>query len=246
MSDPEQPFFSIIIPTYNVARCVAVALESVINQSFKNYECLIMDGMSTDGTLEILKAYKETCSNLKIYSESDKGVYDAMNKGIDKAKGRFIYFMGADDYLLDADVLKRVKDVADSNTTDILYGNVNSPVLGDNYAGEFEAQRLIYMNICHQSIFYRNTVFKTVGNFNTKYRIHSDWDHNLHWFFHPQITATYLEESIAYYDGNGLSAKQKDHAFRKDYIRLVYNYASRKHNKLSITRMLFRGFLERI
>lgn len=154
--------------------------------------------------------------------------------------------MGADDYLLHTKILQRVKDGIERKAVDIIYGNVNSPVLGDNYAGKFDAQRLIYMNICHQSIFYNTTVFKVIGNFNCKYNIHADWEHNLNWFFHPEIASFHINESIAFYDGNGLSAKQKDHSFRKDYLKLVYKYASRKYSTLKITGMLLIGFLKRI
>ncbi len=76
---------SIIIPTYNSAKTIKRCLDSIVAQTYKDYEVLVMDGVSKDGTLEIARSYSD--SHIRIYSEPDKGIYDAKNKGIHKSKG---------------------------------------------------------------------------------------------------------------------------------------------------------------
>ena len=86
---------SIIIPTFNSANTLRRALDSIIGQTLNDLEVLIMDGVSTDQTLDIAKTYND--NRIRIFSEPDNGVYDAMNKGIDKASGEWLYFLGSDD-----------------------------------------------------------------------------------------------------------------------------------------------------
>lgn len=97
---------SIIIPTYNSASVLPRALDSIICQTFTNWEVLIMDGISTDDTLKMAQSYND--SRIRIYSEPDNGIYDAMNKGINKANGEWLYFLGSDDCLFSKDVLSNI------------------------------------------------------------------------------------------------------------------------------------------
>lgn len=247
MSKKSDPFFTIIIPTYNVVDCIKRALDSLVIQSFQNFECLVIDNESNDGSLKILHEYRQTEINLRIYSEKDDGVYDAMNKGVFKSSGKFMYFLGADDYLISEHILKKIHSVIEMTPDmDIVYGNVNSPVLGDHYAGNFDAQKLLSKNICHQSIFFKKSIFQITGTFNLKYKVHADWDHNLKWFFNPNIKVTFIPETIGFYEGDGLSAHHKDYAFRKDYIKLVYRAAGNELNIFSITKLLIRLFFNRV
>ena len=91
------PFISIIIPTFNAESTILKALESILQQTFKDFEILIIDGLSKDKTIEIVENLKD--SRIKIHSDKDIGIYDAMNKGIHYAQGKWLYFIGSDDYL---------------------------------------------------------------------------------------------------------------------------------------------------
>ena len=93
---------SIIIPTYNSASVLAKALDSIVKQNFTDWEVLVMDGVSTDNTIKVAQSYND--SRIHIFSEPDKGIYDAMNKGIEKAQGEWLYFLGSDDWLLNGNV----------------------------------------------------------------------------------------------------------------------------------------------
>ena len=95
---PNSPLITIIIPTYNCDDFIDQALWSVVNQTYQSYELIIVDGRSTDKTLDIIDRYKKDISVL--VSEPDSGIYDAMNKGVNMAKGDWLYFLGADDILI--------------------------------------------------------------------------------------------------------------------------------------------------
>src|SRR5246127_4505724 len=107
MDTSYEPSFSVIIPTYNSAKTISQSIQSVLRQSFTGYEVLIIDGASTDDTLAITSAFNS--ERIKTISEKDRGVYDAMNKGIKLAKGQWLYFLGSDDALYDDSVLEKIK-----------------------------------------------------------------------------------------------------------------------------------------
>ena len=176
-----RPFFSIIIPTYNSSATLAECLESILNQSYQNFEILIVDGVSNDSTIDIINEYAKTNSNIRWVSENDNGIYDAMNKGIKMASADWIYFLGSDDSLFSNDTLLSVKNELDG--FNVIYGNVARKCYSGPYDGEFTQEKIYHQNICHQAIFLNKRVFKVIGYFNQKYKCHADWDHNLKWFF---------------------------------------------------------------
>ena len=216
------PLISIIIPTYNSVATLSVALDSIVNQTFKNWEVFIMDGASVDTTLEIATKYQEKFPH-KIYmhSEKDSGIYDAMNKGIDLVNGEWLYFMGSDDSLYETTTLEKILKFLKPNNYDVIYGNVTSPRFGGVYDDEFTHSKLINKNICHQAIFLNKVVFKKIGNFNLKYKSHADWDHNIRWFFSTKISKKHANLIIANYADGGYSSLNEDLEF-KNYLKQNY------------------------
>src|SRR5688572_7883253 len=100
--------FSIIIPTFNSSLTLRACLDSIAGQTFKNYEVIIMDGLSEDNTIQLANNYRSSLPNLRVISEKDYGIYDAMNKSIKIAKGSWLYFMGSDDFFYDRGVLENI------------------------------------------------------------------------------------------------------------------------------------------
>ncbi|MDR1764097.1 MAG: glycosyltransferase [Dysgonamonadaceae bacterium] len=223
------PFFSIIIPTYNSEKTLKKCLESVINQKFDDFEVVIIDGVSSDKTLEIAENYSD--SRIKIFSEKDKGIYDAMNKGIDKSTGRWLYFLGSDDELFDNEVLSLICNTIQSSTEKIVYGNVL--VSGDSgwakndniYDGIFALEKILRKNICHQAIFYHKSVFDSIGYFNTSYSVSADWDFNLRCY--AKYIFLYVNTKIAKFSGGNTSFAHKDAEFHKNYARNILKYFER-------------------
>jgi glycosyltransferase involved in cell wall biosynthesis len=224
------PKISIIIPTYNAEATLTTALNSVQMQTFPQYEVLIMDGASGDETINIAKKYKETDSRFLLFSEKDKGIYEAMNKGIGKARGEWIIFLGSDDSLYDNEVLLKIDSlIKEKKDLRMIYGNVMlSESIGFNhdslvFAGEFHSSRLLQMNICHQAIFYNKSLFKEFGPFNTKYKLLADWDFNLRCF--NLVDPYYCDIIVANFFAGAKSSKNNDEAFKNDLIRnLVFTY----------------------
>ena len=205
---------SIIIPTYNSEDYLNQALKSIVNQTFKDIEVLIMDGLSSDKTVEIAEKFKQDLPQIQIYSDKDNGIYDAMNKGIKKAKGEWIYFMGSDDTFYENKTLQNFKDL-EKLELDILYGNVYSNNFNGLYDGEFSLTKLIKKNVCHQAMFYRKKVFEKKGNFNLKYKVYADWDFNIRCFFSKKINTKYHNFTVANFADGGYSSLNNDQRFNR-------------------------------
>src|ERR1700722_7114991 len=167
-----QPLITMIVPSFNAEASISRCLDSIINQTFQDYETLVIDGSSSDNTLNIVQSFSAQNARIICNSEKDKGIYDAMNKGIEMANGEWLLFLGSDDQLYDDKVLENIAGALRSASTgniDMVYGNVK--VIGeavwardgDNYDGPFTVKKLFLKNICHQSIFYKKSVFAKVG-----------------------------------------------------------------------------------
>ncbi len=207
------PFLSIIIPTYNSGSAINKSMESICNQSFTDYEVIIVDGVSSDETVHVAQSYLEKHAEIKIFSEPDQGVYDAMNKGIKISKGEWLYFLGSDDKLFESNVLDKISAELKTTDAEVVYGNVFSTRFSGIYAGELKKEDLIRKNICHQSIFFKRSVFKKTGLFDLKYKAHADWDHNFKWFLSDSIKHKYVELTIADYADGGFSSRTGDPIF---------------------------------
>lgn len=224
---------SIIIPTYNSERTLGNTIESILLQSFEDFEVLIMDNISVDGTLTIAHGFND--KRIQVYSEKDRGIYDAMNKGIERSNGEWLYFLGSDDFLFSNDVLKNISAVVFDS--DVIYGNVHSSRFYGIYDGEFDENKIQNRNICHQAIFFNKAVFKKTGKFDTYFKALSDWDHNFKWFFNETIKRKYVNIVVAEYADGGFSSTMIDKSFLflKDWKLMIM-----KRGRLSMTsRIIF-------
>src|SRR5690349_21105763 len=140
---PAAPLISIVTVVLNAADTLERTIQSVVQQPFRDYEYLILDGGSTDGTLQIVCKYESAIAYWN--SEPDSGLYDAMNKGVGIAKGQWIFFLGADDVLV-ANLADVATELRDADT--VYYGDVYMPRRGRIYDGAFSAYKLMFQNIC--------------------------------------------------------------------------------------------------
>jgi len=221
------PKISIITVSYNAEQCIEQSILSVLGQTYKNIEYIIVDGGSTDKTVEVINRYDD----LLYYwiSEPDKGIYDAMNKGLKVATGDWIYFLGAGDILLNV-IDKIVNNFTDDKK--VYYGDVYRTDLLKVFNGKFSKFRSARMSICHQAIFYPASIIKRLG-FNTKYKVQGD--HNLNMEIEGQVgySFEYFNAVVCIYEGGGFSAVTRDEAFFKDRLgivkknfpKIVYYYA---------------------
>lgn len=168
---------SIIIAVRNAENTIERCINSVLCQNNKNTEIIIIDGQSTDGTLDIVKKYKEKIDIL--VSEKDNGVYDAMNKGIHNASGDVLAFLNSDDWYCE-NVLERVEGIfKNNNGIKMVYGDVlleNELATSKRVADDNFLSTLLNFNICHQCVFTKKEVFENIGMFNTEYQYAAEYD----------------------------------------------------------------------
>ncbi len=210
---------SIITPTLNSMKTIGRAIDSVLSQDFERLEHIVIDGESTDGTLEIVKEY----SQVKLFSGPDTGIYDAMNKGIAAASGEWVYFLGSDDYFTDERVLKDLNSFFTSDL-DIFYGDIYDDHMKHRYDGPFDRVKICLRNISHQAIFLKRSIFQKTGPFDTTYDSYADWDHNMRWMLDNSVKKQYVDRVIAVYSGIGYSNQNPDLKFKRDrfYRYLCY------------------------
>ncbi len=218
---PSNPLLSIITVTYNAEHFINTCIEKLQAQTFKNFEHIIVDGASTDNTLSIVLDQQKLHNNIALISEPDKGIYDAMNKGINASRGEWIFFLGADDYFYTNTILEEVEHYLTGCKYNILYGNVWYQKLNKIYDGEFDIEKILKHNICHQSIFYNQTVFKLHGQFNLKYKQEADYEFNLRCWLQKRVIHQFIPYTIAFYSDGGNSSFARDTDLVKDYPKLI-------------------------
>ncbi|WP_162875467.1 glycosyltransferase family 2 protein [Sphingomonas crusticola] len=168
------PLFSIVTVTYKNLAGLKRTAESVLNQVHSDYEWLIIDGGSQDGTLQYLESIDNDFIN--IVSEPDGGIFDAMQKGLNRSRGKYVIFMNAGDMFAGSEVLAKVRDAIGTSEPDIVYGDAIEEGVGSHYlkpARAPAANRYVLFTH-HQAIFYRTARARAVG-YDQSYRWSADW-----------------------------------------------------------------------
>jgi glycosyltransferase involved in cell wall biosynthesis len=176
LATASKPLLSIITIVFNGGKTLQKTIEHVINQDYKNYEYIIIDGGSSDNSVDIIKRYGKYLSFW--ISEKDNGIYDALNKGISKTKGDIIGIINSDDWY-EPGAFKHIADHYSANPgADIYYGLLRFWTAGNNVMAVqgYTDEYLTYGMISHPTCFVKKTVYDTYGTFNTKYRIAADYD----------------------------------------------------------------------
>ena len=218
--------FTIIIPTFNSEQYIGTCLQSIVNQDCDDFEVLILDGLSGDNTVKIAAgiAAAHPEKRIRIISEKDSGIYDAMNKGLRLATCEWVYFLGSDDHLYSRDVLSKIKPVALSGGYDVIYGNVFHEDFKKIYDGEFNDEKICRDGICHQSIFYKRQLLLDRGGYRTDMKAYAHiyldkilfTDNTVHWKF--------LDLVIASYAGRGFSRTHFDEVYWNQAEKLLNDH----------------------
>ncbi|WP_148630520.1 glycosyltransferase family 2 protein [Bacillus sp. E214] len=175
-----EPLISIITVCYNSECTIKKTIESVLSQTFSNYEYLIVDGKSNDKTVEIINSYIDKFNGKMSYiSETDNGIYDAMNKGINLCKGKLIGILNSDDWY-EEDCLEKVVERYESNASngmDVIYGALRLIKNEKEYEIVFKNHEFIKERmINHPSCFISRAIYEEFGGYNTKYKISADYE----------------------------------------------------------------------
>jgi glycosyltransferase involved in cell wall biosynthesis len=219
-----KPRLSIIIPTYNSAKTIEGTLNSIVSQQAAAIECMIIDGRSHDDTIDIVKKMARNHPFIQYVSEADKGIYDAMNKGIERTTGDYLYFMGSDDVFYNAHVLKSVFAEPAFGTVDLIYGDVLFKHSGVRHGEEKTYLKLIrdLDNIPHQSIFYARGIFNNVGTYDLKYSLYADYDLNIKCFRNEVLTKKYIGNVICIFNEKGASHYRRSQDRFITYVHELY------------------------
>ncbi len=205
---------SIITVCYNAAATLEKTIQQVLAQTYAPLEYIVVDGASTDGTLDLLRCYSDRITTL--ITEPDEGIYQAMNKGVARATGDWVYFANADDYLLDDEVVADVMAYSQAHPDcDFIYGNHETRHLG-NVAGrhyepappEETLAELVYLGNCfiQPASFFSADLFKVLGPFCERYKIAADYDWFVRLLAHPELMVHHIPRAIASYSQGGASS----------------------------------------
>jgi glycosyltransferase involved in cell wall biosynthesis len=201
------PALSIITINFNNAQGLQRTMESVINQTFSDYEYIIIDGGSTDGSVEMIKKYE---NKVRYWvSEKDNGVYDAQNKGLEKAQGEYIQVLNSGDELASHTILEDVF-LNKVYTDDILYGNMhiqNKNIQKKGYMpSRITKSHMIKDTLWHPVSFVKRSFIKKVGLYNVQYKITADYDWFLRALFLHNASTYYINKFIVIFYEDGLSS----------------------------------------
>lgn len=223
---------SIITVVYNGIKTIEQTIKSVLQQSYKNIEYIIIDGLSTDGTQSIIEKYKKNIAYF--ISEKDDGLYDAMNKGISKATGDIIGIINSDDWYVE-NIIEKIVRYFEQNEVELVYGKIIS--IAQDGVERLSVQRPLddiwyCMVTPHPSVFVKKSVYKKFGTFNTAYKISADYDYLLR-VYSQNVKFGYLDEVIAYFRCGGISTLRQKEMWDEAYI-ISMKYINTCSNKEEI------------
>ncbi|MDD3079169.1 MAG: glycosyltransferase family 2 protein [Paludibacter sp.] len=216
------PELSIITINRNNADGLKKTIESVVYQTYTDFEYIVIDGNSTDNSVDVIKAY---AFNINYWvSEPDLGIYNAMNKGLRKAMGEYCLFLNSGDYLVDSNVLSTVFE--NNFNEDLIYGDQlieqnQSLVKRTFLIPEYITFRsFMSSTLPHQCTFIRRSLFLVVGLYNENNKIVSDWEFNVLALFKYNCSLRKIDIAISVYDTNGISSSM-------DYME-IHNHEKRQ------------------
>ncbi|MCA3239828.1 MAG: glycosyltransferase [Rubrivivax sp.] len=220
------PLISIVIPTFRSAALLPGAIDSIAAQTWRDFELIVSDGASDDGTSDLARGRAAELPALQVDSRPDSGVYDAINRGIALARGEWVLVLGSDDRLHAPDTLARAAEALRASTAELVHGDVrmmaDSPdgvPAGGRYAGPMPLARLLKANVCQQAIFYRRSLWQRLGGFEPRYRLWADWAFNLRAAF--EAPPQWIDLIVADYAATGMSARQSDAVLQAEMPELI-------------------------
>jgi glycosyltransferase len=209
---------SIITATYNSEKTIKSCLQSVKSQDYENIEHIIIDGKSTDNTLSFLSKYAESNPNVTYITEPDKGIYDALNKGLQLATGDVLGFLHSDDEFYDQSTITKIAAAFDQNNPDGVYGNLNYiSSTDDTRVIRFWKSKPFQHKMLtegwmppHPTLFLKSKVYHKHGPFDLSYKISADYDFILRIFKDDALRFTYIAETITNMRMGGASSNFKN------------------------------------
>ena len=226
----DQPLISVITVVYNGEMHLEQTINSIINQTYNNVEYIVIDGGSKDGTLDIIRKYDSAIDYW--ISEPDKGIADAMNKGISLATGEYIVFIHADDYFYSNKVINNAINIIDKESNIIMFPVLFGEKLVEIIPRKFNWWVNFKIPACHQGILCKLDLFRNIGDFDTQFKIDMDYDFLLR-AYRRKVKAQRVTSVLSVMRDTGISS-------RKDINSLLqrFNEERKVHKKNYHSRIL--------
>ena len=211
--------FTVITVNYNNGNELRRTIESVVRQSFRDFEYIVIDGASTDNSLDVIREYSDDIDFW--VSEPDSGVYNAMNKGLRHVHGDYVNFMNSGDTFYSPQVLEQID--REITGVDILFGNVCDANTGKRYGGIKAGSDVTFLTLkkeilCHQGTFYRSEIFD-LHPYDETLKIIADWKLNVQSIVFDNCKVKTVDTIVANYDLTGMSSTQsKLHAQERQQV----------------------------
>lgn len=200
---------TVITPCYNSVKTIERTLECIENQTYKNIEYIIIDGGSTDGTLELIEQHRNKLpQQFQLISEKDNGIYDAMNKGIGLAHGKLIGIVNSDDWY-ENDTVEQVVNHYQGNLYEVIYGMQRTYLNGKEKAVFIYHHDFLYQQmITHPTCFVTKAAYEKFGIFDTMYRSAADYDLMLRFYETSKVVFTPVMGILSNFQLGGMSSSQ--------------------------------------
>ena len=227
---------SLITVCFNSSNTIEDTIKSILKQKYTNYEYIVVDGKSTDNTLEIVKKYEDSFNGrIKIISEKDKGIYDAMNKGINISTGDIIGILNSDDILAHENVFSEIVECFENEKCDGTYSNLK--ILDENLnkvVRKFKAKKGNYKlgwYLPHPTLYVKKDIYQKYGTYDINYKIAADYDFILR-ILKNKVKLSYIKDYLVYMRSGGTSTnglkgykksfKESINVLRKNNIKFPY------------------------
>lgn len=240
---------SIITPTFNSARTIADTIDSIVAQNYADIEYIVVDGVSTDGTLDIVRSYQNKIP-ITIISEPDKGIYDAMNKGISRATGDIVGILNSDDFFHDEAVLKNIAEAFEKNPDadavygDLMYIDKDKKEKATRYwkSGEYKKSKLRNGWIMpHPTLFVRNALYKKMSPlFRISFSVAADYELMFRMLYIHDATVHYIPKILVTMRRGGKSGRNLSNRLKGwAELRNTWKVNGQKVPAFFITRRIF-------
>ena len=248
---------SVITSTYNSSFTINQTLNSLKNQTYHDYELIIVDNISSDNTLDKVKL--NYIENTLIISEPDQGIYYALNKGIKKASGDIIFILHSNDRIIDDECFEKIIQTFRTTNADVIYGNilienqVSRKIIRNWISDESQNEKKYFDKNYykkkifngwmppHTSLFIKKKTINYLGDYNVKYKISSDYDYMIRLFCLDKIRIVYISMHIVAMSFGGESTK-----FKNIFKKMLEDYNIIKSNNLGGIKVLFKKIVTKL
>lgn len=224
------PFFSIITITLNSGNLLNKTIQSVAQQTYSNYEHLIKDGGSTDGSVE----YAATNSKQRIISKPDSGIYNAMNQALEESRGKYVLFLNSGDVLYNNKVLHEISNVLKKTKTDLLYGYIEDNGVIITYPKVLTNWYMYRNSICHQAWFLSRRCYELCDGFNLNYKVLADHDILLALIIRYKISYKLIKQPVVSIMPMGFSAVNNATKVSERKYLMRYYFHNKKRKFMAI------------